>query len=97
MANTRHGKFFRIVFGIFLLMFISLMAKSIYLKQVKIRELNKESSLLDDKITKVSDKIVSMRRDIQIAKNDPYVMEHKAKDNFMMVRKNETIMMFKDN
>ena len=97
MANTRHGKIFRIIFGIFLFMAITLMAKNIYQKHAKIQELSQESSCLDDKLTKVSDKIVSMKRDIQIAKNDPHVIEHKAKDNFMMVRKNETVIMFKDN
>ncbi len=96
MANIRHGRFFRIIFFVFVFMIISVMAKSVYTKQMKIRELSKESSYLDDQITKVSDKIVKIKRDINIAKNDPYVIEHKAKDRFMMVKKNETIMVFGD-
>jgi cell division protein FtsB len=97
MANTRHGRFFRIVFSIFMIMVISFMAKSIYIKHIKIQELSKESSSLDEQITKVSDEIVNIKRDIEISKNDPYAIEHKAKDRFLMVHKDETILMFKDN
>ncbi len=96
MANIRHGRFFRIIFFVFVFMIISVMAKSVYTKQMEIMELSKESSYLDDQITKVSDKIVKIKRDINIAKNDPYVIEHKAKDRFMMIKKNETIMVFGD-
>ncbi len=97
MANTRHGKFLRIIFTIFILIIISVIAKNIYMKQMQIRELSEQSSLLDKQISTLSNKIVKMKRNIRIAKTDPHVMEHKAKDNFIMVGKNESVIIFKDN
>ncbi len=96
MENTRRGKFFRIIFTIFILIIISVIAKSVYMKQIQIRELSKQSSLLDKQISKLNDKITKIKRNIKIAKTDPYVIEHKAKDDYMMVNKNESIIIFKD-
>ncbi len=97
MANTRRGKFLRIIFTIFILIIISVIAKNIYMKQMQIRELSEQSSLLDKQISTLSNKIVKMKRNIRIAKTDPHVMEHKAKDNFIMVDKNESVIIFKNN
>jgi cell division protein FtsB len=66
------------------------------MKQMQIRELSKQSSLLDKQISQLSNKIVKMKRDIKIAKTDPHVIEHKAKDDLMMVNKNESIIIFND-
>ncbi len=96
MANILHGKFIRILFTIFVLIIISVIAKSIYIKQLRIRELSKQSSLLDKQISHLNNKIIKMQRNIRIAKADPHVIEHKVKDDFMMVDKNESIIIFKD-
>ncbi len=96
MANIQHGRFFKTIVTIFVFIALTFMARTIYLKHQTLKELSKESSFLDDQIEDVSDKIVNLKRNIQIAKNDPYAMEQKAKDRFMMVKKNETLMIFKD-
>jgi len=96
MANTRRGKIFRIIFTTFVLIIISVVAKSIYMKQMQIRELSKQSSLLDKRISNLNNKISKIKRDIKIAKADPHVIEHKANDDLMMVNKNESIIIFKD-
>ncbi len=96
MANTRHGKLSNIVFAIFFIIIMSVIAKNIYIKHKQIRELSKESSLIDKQISYMSVKIKQMNRDIKIAKSDPHVIQNKAKDNLMMIDKNESIMIFKD-
>ena len=96
MANTRHGKLPNIVFAIFFIVVMSIVTKNIYIKHKQIRELSKESSLIDKQISHMNEKIKQMDEDIKIAKSDPYITQNKAKDNLMMIDKNESIMIFKD-
>ncbi len=98
MANTQHGKILDIIALIIFLIISGLIAKGIYSRQQHLRELKKESSLLDHKIMIVKRNIKKIKRQIEMVKNDPdYYVKHEAADRFLAVSKDETIMIFNDN
>ncbi len=97
MANTRHGRFLNTIISITFIIAIGLVAKGIYSKQLQMRELKKESSLLDKKIIHVKQNIKKIKRQIEMAKNDPYYMKHEAADRYLIVSKDESIIIFNDN
>ncbi len=97
MANTRAGRIFNILFLITVIIVIGLIARSIYSKQLQLRELKKESSLLDKKINKVERQIDTIKMRIKMAKSDPYYIKQKATDKYLMIDgNNETIMIFSE-
>ncbi len=96
MASTRPGKLFRIIFYILVAIVISVIGKNIYTKQMQIRHLKKESAALDKKISNIKDRIRSIKRDISMAK-DPNYIKHKAKDEYLMLDKDESVIIFHDN
>ena len=96
MASILHGRFFRIIFTIFSLIIIAVIAKNIYIKQVQIKALAKQNEQLDKQIAQMSNKIVEIKRNINIAEADPHIIEHRAKNDLMMVDKNESIIIFHD-
>ncbi len=97
MENTQHGSFLRVIVLILFLILTALIAKGIYSKQVQLRELKRESSLLDKKISQVKKNIERIKRNIRIAKSDPYYLKHEAQERYMIVSKDETIIIFSDN
>ena len=97
MANTQHGRFLNIIILILFIIVIGLIAKGIYSKQLKLRELKKESSLLDEKILKVKRNIRKIKNQIKMVKNDPYYMKHEMADRYLIVSKDETVIIFNDN
>jgi len=97
MENTQHGSFLRIIVLILFLVLTAIIAKGIYSKQVQLKELMRESSLLDRRISQVKQNIEKIKRTIKIAKNDPYYKKHVAQERYMIVSKDETIIVFNDN
>ncbi len=97
MENTQHGSFLKIITLILFLILTALIAKGIYSKQAQLKELKRESSLLDKKISQVRHNIEQIKRRIRIAKNDPYYLKHEAQERYMIVSKDETIIIFSDN
>ena len=97
MENTQHGSFLRIIVLILFLVLTAIIAKGIYSKQVQLKELMRESSLLDKRISQVKQNIEKIKRTIKIAKNDPYYKKHVAQERYMIVSKDETIIVFNDN
>ncbi len=97
MANTQRGKLLNIVILILFTIVIGLIAKGIYSKQLQLRELQNESSLLDKKISNVKKNIRNIKRQIKMAKNDPYYIKHEMADRYLIVSKDETVIIFNDN
>ncbi|WP_022670204.1 hypothetical protein [Hippea alviniae] len=97
MVNTRAGRVFNILFLITAVIVVGLIAKGIYSRQIQLRELKKESSLLDKRISEVKQQISTIKMHIKMAKSDPYYIKQKATDKYLMINnKDETIMIFPD-
>ncbi len=97
MANTQRGRFLNTIILIVFIIATGLVAKGIYSRQLQLRELKKESSLLDKKILQVKQNIKEIKRQIKMAKNDPYYLKHEAADRYLIVSKDESIIIFSDN
>lgn len=94
MANTQPGKFFKISIATFVIIVIVMLAKTVYEKQIQRRELFKQSSLLDKNIEEMQAKIEKVKQEIRLVKNDPNYLKHKAAENYLMIDKNESIIIF---
>jgi len=97
MESTQPGKFFNTIILILFLIVSALIVKGIYTRQMQLRELKKESSLLDKKITKVKNNIKKIKQQIKMAETDPYYIKHEATNRYMIISKDETIIIFSDN
>ncbi|AEA33779.1 FtsB family cell division protein [Hippea maritima] len=97
MVNIRHGS--RLIDVIILfaaLITTGLIGKGIYDKQIQLRELKEKSSLLDKRIETLNSNIEKIKREIDIAKSDPYYLKQKASDRYLMINKDESIIIFED-
>ncbi|WP_025209841.1 septum formation initiator family protein [Hippea sp. KM1] len=97
MANTQHGnRVFDAIILISAIICAGLVGRGIYDKQMQLKELRHKSSMLDKKIEQLNDNIHRIKRQIKIAKSDPYYLKQKASDRYLMINKDESIIIFED-
>jgi len=96
MPFTRRGKFLRFLSYAVILTIFSIALKNIYIKHRTITELQKESLALEQDIKKHAQKIKGLKQEIQTARNNPEVLKRDARDRFLMLDKNESVIIFKD-
>jgi len=97
MPFTRRGKFLRLLSYAVILTIFSIVLKNIYIKHRTISELQKESVALNHDIKNRAQKIKGLKEEIQVAKNNPEAIKSRiARDRFLMLEKNESVIIFKD-
>ncbi len=96
MPFTRRGKFLRYLSYTVILIVLSVTLKNIYIKHRMISELQKKSLILEQDIKEHTQKINVLKQEIQTAKNNPEVLKRDARDRFLMLDKNESVIIFKD-
>lgn len=96
MPFTRRGKFLRYLSYTVILIVLSVTLKNIYIKHRMISELQKKSLILEQDIKEHTQKINVLKQEIQTAKNNPEVLKRDARDRFLMLEKNESVIIFKD-
>lgn len=97
MQFTRRGKFLRFLSYAVILIIFSIVLKNIYIKHRAIAELKKESLALDQDIKNHAQKIKDLKQEIQTAQNNPEAIKKRiARDRFLMLDKNESVIIFKD-
>lgn len=96
MLFTRRGKFLRFLSYTVILIVLSVTLKSIYIKHRMISELQKKSLMLEQNIKEHAQKINVLKQEIQTAENNPEVLKRDARDRFLMLEKNESVIIFKD-
>ncbi len=95
MENIQAGKLFNIIIAIFIIVFAGLTAKGIYLRHKQIEKLKAESVILDSRISMLKKNIEHIKRQINLAKQDPNYIKHKATERYLITNdKNETILIF---
>ncbi len=96
MPSTRRGKFLRFLSYAVILTIFSIALKNIYIKHRTIIELQKKSLALDRDIKEHAQRIKDLKQDIQTMKNNPEVLKRYARDRFLMLDKDESVIIFKD-